>query len=174
MDRITRFDRRPGSVRTPTLWTITMLVGLAVALVGCSGGAALASPAASSAASAAPSVAASAPASIAPNGAPATVTTKEQAVDAVIAQEPRFLGITEKDPDMIGQASWFEVKPASGVGAFVVTMRVGWGDCPAGCIEQHLWTYAVAPDGAVTLQSQTGTDVPPNAWPAHGGAGAEG
>ena len=131
-------------------------------LAGCSGGAAtlpVSSPAASSAA---------------PSNGPAKVTTKEEAVDAVIAREPRFLKITEKDPDMIGQSSWYEATPASGVGAFIVTMRVGWGDCPSGCIDEHVWTYAVAPDGAVTLQKETGTDPPANAWPANGGGGGEG
>jgi hypothetical protein len=90
----------------------------------------------------------------------------------VIATEPRFAGITKRDPDMIGQANWYEIGPASGSGAFVVTMRVGWGDCPSGCIDEHTWVYAVAPDGTVTLQSQGGSDVPPDAWPAPAGGSA--
>ena len=145
----------------------SLFVAIAVAstVAACSGSAA--APSSAPVASASPS------ASTGPS-VPATVTTKEQAVDAVIATEPRFVGITEKNPDMIGQASWFEVKPASGVGAFIVTMRVGWGDCPAGCIDQHVWTYAVQPDGTVNLQNQTGSDPPANAWPASGGGGGEG
>jgi hypothetical protein len=108
----------------------------------------------------------------APSAAGGPVTTPEQAVAAVVAFEPRFAGIEVKNPDMIGQSAWYEVKQASGVGAFLVTMRIGWGDCPAGCIEQHLWTYAVAPDGGVTLQNETGSDAPADAWP--GGGGGEG
>jgi hypothetical protein len=27
----------------------------------------------------------------------------------------------------------------------------GWGDCPAGCIEHHLWTVTIASDGSITL-----------------------
>lgn len=103
------------------------------------------------------------------------VTTPEDAVARVVAFEPRFAGITRRDPEMIGQASWYEVMPASGVGAFVVTIRVGWGDCPSGCIEEHTWVYAVAPDGTVTLQSEGGNTVPADAWPAPGtGSGSTG
>jgi hypothetical protein len=102
-----------------------------------------------------------------------TVTTEDQALAAVIAAEPRFAGITKKDPDMIGQSSWYEIKPASGVGAFVVTMRVGWGDCPSGCIEEHTWVYAVAPEGTVSLQSQGGDEVPADAWPSPGAGAAQ-
>lgn len=115
-----------------------------------------------------------------PSGSPATspaptggglVTTEDDAVARVIEREPRFAGITKRDPDMIGQASWYEVAPASGVGAFVVSIRVGWGDCPSGCIEEHTWMYAVAPDGTVRLQSESGTDMPSDALPAPGTGG---
>jgi hypothetical protein len=102
------------------------------------------------------------------------VTTPEEAVAAVIAQEPRLTGIGPLDPDMIGQSSWYEVAPASGVGAFVVRINVGWGDCPAGCINGHTWTYAVLPDGTVNLQSEEGDVVPPDAWPSPGGDGRTG
>ena len=99
------------------------------------------------------------------------MTSEEDAVARVVAHEPRFAGITKRDPDMIGQASWYEVAPASGVGAYVVTIRVGWGDCPSGCIDEHTWMYAVAPDGTVMLQSEGGSDVPADAWPATGAGG---
>jgi hypothetical protein len=99
------------------------------------------------------------------------VTTPEDAVARVVAHEPRFAGINKRDPDMIGQASWYEVAPASGVGGFVVRVRVGWGDCPSGCIDEHTWVYAVAPDGTVTLQSEEGDPLPSDALPAPGGGG---
>jgi hypothetical protein len=94
------------------------------------------------------------------------VATEADAVARVVAHEPRFAGVRARDPALIGQAAWYEVVPASGVGAFVVTMRIGWGDCPSGCIEEHSWTYAVLPDGEVRLQSEGGSAVPPDAWPA--------
>jgi len=94
-----------------------------------------------------------------------TVTTPEAAVAAVIAAEPRFTGIQPLDPNLIGQSAWYEVTPASGVGAFLVEITVGWGDCQAGCIDKHMWTYAVAPDGTVTLQEESGDAVPADAYP---------
>jgi len=113
-----------------------------------------------------------APASVDPgaSGSPSfelvgPVTTPEQAWAAVVAAEPRFAGIQPLDPDLIGQSAWYEVQPASGVGAYIVTVTVGWGDCQAGCIDQHTWQYAVGPDGAVTLQSESGDGVPPDAFP---------
>jgi len=102
---------------------------------------------------------------------PVSVTTPEAAVAQVIATEKRLTGIAPKNPDAIGQSAWYEVAPASGVGAFVVTVRIGWGDCPAGCIHEHVWHYAVAPDGAVSVVSETGPAVPDDAWPSPNGAG---
>jgi hypothetical protein len=99
-----------------------------------------------------------------PVGGP--ITTPEQAVARIIQFEPRLAGITQRDPNAIGQASWYEVAPASGVGAFIVSVRVGWGDCPAGCISEHTWVYAVGPNGEVTIQSEGGETVPASAWPS--------
>ncbi len=98
----------------------------------------------------------------------APVVTPEAAVAAVVAHEPRFAGILPRNSDLIGQSSWYEVRAASGVGAFLVEMRIGWGDCPAGCIDEHTWMYAVAPNGVVTLQSERGPAVPADAWPSPG------
>ena len=138
---------------------------LALALVsallgaGCSGGAA---PSATRDASSVPSPAPSV-------GGP--VRTEADAVARVVEHEPRFTGIRARDPNLIGQSAWYDVAAASGVGAYIVTMRVGWGDCPSGCIEEHTWTYAVLPDGEVKLQSEGGSTVPPDAWPAPVGSG---
>jgi hypothetical protein len=98
------------------------------------------------------------------------VVTEDDAVQAVVAAEPRLAGITRRDDQLIGQSAWYEVVSASGVGAFIVTVRIGWGDCPAGCIDEHTWTYAVQPDGTVVLQQEAGPPVPPDAWPSPDGA----
>jgi hypothetical protein len=95
-------------------------------------------------------------------------------VARVIATEPRLTGIEPFDTGLIGQSSWYTVEPASGVGAFVVTVQVGWGDCPAGCINEHTWVFAVAPDGTVSVASESGPAVPANAWPRPAGADATG
>jgi hypothetical protein len=129
-----------------------LLVLVAVALVACSSAASSGSPGASSAGPSDPPTPS--------GGVIGPVTTPEQAVAAVVAANPKFAGIGPKDPDLIGQPRWYEVAPASGVGAFVVRFTVGWGDCPAGCIDKHTWTYAVGPDGTVTLQSEDGSPLP--------------
>ena len=49
---------------------------------------------------------------------------------AIVAVEPRFAGIGPVNPDLVGQAAWYDAKPASGVGAFVVTIQVGGGTAP--------------------------------------------
>ena len=102
------------------------------------------------------------------------VTQPAQAIARVIAREPRLTGIQPFDSGLIGQSSWYTVDAASGVGAFIVGVRIGWGDCEAGCIDEHTWSLAVAPDGAVTVLSETGQPVPADAWPSPLGAGQTG
>ena len=82
-----------------------IVISVAAMMVGACGGSASASSPAS------PS---------APIGGP--VRTESDAVARVIASEPRFSGITARDPGLIGQAAWYEVTSASGVGAFLVTV----------------------------------------------------
>lgn len=87
------------------------------------------------------------------------VTSAEDAIAAIRGSSPLFDGIEANDPDLIGQGSWYEVVPAADgtPGAWDVTIEVGWGDCPAGCIDRHTWRWTVAADGTVTLGSETGS-----------------
>jgi hypothetical protein len=140
---------RPCAMTTIRMLLLSMTAA-ALVLTGCAGG----SPA-SDAPSPSPS----------PSPSSTLVTTPAQAVARVTLAEPRLAGIAARDPNLIGQASWYEVAPASGVGAFVVAVRIGWGDCEAGCIDEHRWNYAVSPDGAISIVSQTGAAVPDTAWP---------
>jgi hypothetical protein len=109
-----------------------------------------------------------------PTPEPQSARTFAQAVARVVATEPRLTGIAPFDTALIGQSSWYTVEPASGVGAFVVTVQVGWGDCPAGCINEHTWVFAVAPDGTVSIVSESGPAVPADAWPSPLGAAGTG
>lgn len=102
------------------------------------------------------------------------VTTPQQAIAAVVAHDPRFATVGPYRPDLIGQSAWYKVTPASGVGAFVVEIEIGWGDCPAGCIDRHTWTFAVLPDGTVNPQADTGPSVPAEVWPQATGVGQTG
>ena len=80
------------------------------------------------------------------------------AVRLVLAEQDRFAGIGPRDDNLIGQSSWFEV--ADTESGWQVVVRIGWGDCPAGCINEHRWTYAVGRDAKVELLHEEGDDLP--------------
>lgn len=86
------------------------------------------------------------------------VTDAAAAVRLVLAEQDRFAGIGPRDDSLIGQSSWFEVADAGD--GWQVVVRIGWGDCPAGCINEHRWTYAVGRDGTVELLHEDGDDLP--------------
>jgi hypothetical protein len=88
------------------------------------------------------------------------ISSPEAAATAVLARDPRFTGLRHRDPDLIGQGSWWEATE-SGAG-YQVTIRVGWGDCEAGCMSQHTWVYEVARSGTVRLMSEQGDTLPPD------------
>jgi hypothetical protein len=112
------------------------------------------SPAAPVATVALPSPSAAAPTASAVSGTPGGPTTAEAAAALVIAADARFTGIRPLDPNVIGQSSWYTVR--QGLVGWIVTITIGWGDCQAGCISRHTWTYTVDPSGAVTLSGETG------------------
>jgi hypothetical protein len=91
-------------------------------------------------------------------GASGSVTTAAQAAQLALAQQGRFEGIAPFDQNLIGQGSWYQVTTA--VDGWRVLIRIGWGDCPAGCINEHRWTYAVGKDGKVELASEAGDPLP--------------
>jgi hypothetical protein len=131
-----------------------LVVAIAAILAGCAGSAAGTDPR--------------------PSSTPGRVVTATDAVARVVTHEPRLDGIQPFDSGLVGQSSWYTVQPASGVGAFVVTVRVGWGDCESGCIDEHGWVYAIGPDGSVAVVSESGSPVPRDAWPSPAGAGKTG
>lgn len=81
-----------------------------------------------------------------------------EAVDLVLEQNELFAGIGPRDPELIGQAAWYEV--AATDDGWQVEIRIGWGDCPAGCIGEHRWTYAVSSMGNVELIGESGDPLP--------------
>jgi hypothetical protein len=134
--------------------TVLAIATIALGAVACSSGAA-----SSSAPSARPST------------SPVTITTPEQAAARIAEVVPGLQGIGPKDPDMIGGCCFWEAKETTD--GFDVTFEVGWGDCPAGCIERHRWTYHVSRDGAVMLVSESGSPVP-SGIPGSGGGSTGG
>lgn len=90
-----------------------------------------------------------------PAGSPSPgPSTADGAVRLVLAQDERFTGIGPRNPDLIGQAAWYEVA-ASNAG-WQVQIYMGWGDCPAGCINHHTWVYEVTRAGEVEPLSEEG------------------
>jgi hypothetical protein len=133
---------------------------LVIALAGCASGAAPAPSARPSAA--APSLVASplTGGSAKPGG---PVETPDEAAQLVIASDSKFEKVGKKDPELIGQCCFYEA--ARGQEGFRVRITVGWGDCPAGCIDRHTWTYDVSQNGEIKLIGQSGDPVPPGGIP---------
>ena len=90
----------------------------------------------------------------APSGPTPSAVTAADAAAIVIALDPRFAALGARDPGAIGQGSWYDVTPAGS--GWLVTVQIGWGDCPAGCIYRHTWQYQVAANGSPALASETG------------------
>ena len=97
---------------------------------------------------------------------PTTISSADAAAATVLASDPRFTGLTAQDPNLIGQCCFYVVAPAGD--GFAVKIEIGWGDCPAGCINRHHWSYTVGADGKVRLDQEDGPPVPPGV-PAPGG-----
>lgn len=94
-----------------------------------------------------------------PTPAPTPVTpgidSPEAAADAIREHVPLLDGIEPADPNLIGQAaSWTADTTADG---WRITFEVGWGDCPAGCIDRHTWTWDVTTDGAIAFVEEAGS-----------------
>ena len=77
----------------------------------------------------------------------------------VIASNPQFAGIGPRMADVVGQSSYWVATPLDG-GRFRIDVTIGWGDCPAGCIDRHVWSYEVWPDGRLELVNEEGPEVP--------------
>jgi Carboxypeptidase regulatory-like domain len=141
---------------------VLVLSAIVVIIGACASGAGATSPATpATSPSAAPSAPAPSPSIALP------ISTPDAAAALVIASDSRFAGIGKRDPNMIGACCWYSAT-AAGDGSFQVTIEIGWGDCPSGCIEKHDWMYTVAAHGTVKLDRETGPAVPPG---SDGGGG---
>jgi hypothetical protein len=84
--------------------------------------------------------------------------SQAEAVDLVLDENDLFAGIAPRDPELIGQAAWYEATTTND--GWQVEVRIGWGDCPAGCINEHRWIYAVSRTGDVELVDEVGDPLP--------------
>ena len=83
----------------------------------------------------------------------------DRAAAAVLATDPLFANLQADNPDLIGQCCFYTVRQTAD--GWAVTVEIGWGDCPAGCIDKHRWTFTVdKAAGAVTKTGETGPAVP--------------
>jgi hypothetical protein len=94
-----------------------------------------------------------------PTPAAAPVSSPEDAAARVVATDKRFAGASQRQPDSIGLSKWWDWKPLDN-GAYEISVTLGWGDCPAGCINRHTWVFDVAADGTVKPVGDTGDAVP--------------
>jgi hypothetical protein len=84
-------------------------------------------------------------------------SSADDAARLVLATDERFTGIEQRNSELIGQAAWYEV--AASDAGWQVQVYIGWGDCPAGCINHHTRTYQVTRAGKVELLSEEGDPV---------------
>jgi len=143
-------NRPPSSARAGRPLALVASAVLVAILAACS-------PAVTPGPSGPPSPSAPAPSSSAAPG-PTTVTSPEAAAALVLAADPRFAGLGPQDPNRIGECCFYAAEPTAG--GYEVTIEIGWGDCPAGCINRHHWFYTVATDGSVRLDREDGPPVP--------------
>ena len=92
-----------------------------------------------------------------PSGSP-IVLSADQAAVRVLTQVNRWPGLGPFDPNRVGQCCGYRVTTSAT--GWTVTIEVGWGDCPAGCIYRHEWRYDVRADGTVNDLGETGPAVP--------------
>lgn len=91
------------------------------------------------------------------------IETPDQAARHAAARSPLLVGIPPHDPMMLGDPHRWQASELPGRGddaGWQIVFRVGWGDCQAGCIHRHTWTYAVTVDGRVSLVAEEGPALP--------------
>jgi hypothetical protein len=93
-----------------------------------------------------------------PSPTPPAATTAAGAFAVIQARTPWFDGVKAKDPSLIGEAAWWEATPVAD--GWTIAITVGWGDCEAGCINRHAWTWHLATDGTIAFVSETGPALP--------------
>jgi hypothetical protein len=124
---------------------------VAALLIGCSSVGASPAPTNSPAPSAQPSPQPS------PTQPPVSQVASAAQAAAVVFATEHIARMGPVMPDVIGQSAWYEAsEDATG---FTVKVTVGSGDCQAGCIETHTWTYHVDLDGTVALVADEGDDI---------------
>jgi hypothetical protein len=141
-------------VRQAATRTLLAAIALTVILGACAP--AVTPPPSSSPPSSSPSPSGLPSPSVIPS--PTPINSAQAAAALVIASDARFAGLQAQDPNLIGQCCWWTATPTAD--GYDITIEIGWGDCPAGCIDRHQWFYSVATDGTITLDRENGPSLP--------------
>ena len=94
-----------------------------------------------------------------PTPVAANISSPADAAAIVIASDPAFAGAIQLTPDVIGASKWWTAESLA-TGGYRVELTIGWGDCQAGCINKHVWTFDVDVNGVLTLVGGAGDEVP--------------
>ena len=77
-------------------------------------------------------------------------------IHALAARLAELRGVRWAEPNMVlGDGSDIEAERDGD--SWLITFRLGWNDCPAGCIESHYWRFRIMDHGSVTLVESWGT-----------------
>lgn len=98
-----------------------------------------------------------------PSPEPVRVESADQAARLVAQRSPLLAGIPPLDPMMMGTAHFWRADELAGRGddaGWQIAFRAGWGDCQAGCISTHTWSYVVTVDGRVMFSGDEGVALP--------------
>jgi hypothetical protein len=137
--------------------SLAALFAVATLLLACGAYGASPAPTTSPAASAATSPTASPTSAPSASLPPITNVGSTAQAAAVVFATQGINRISPSNPSVIGQSVWYDA--AQDASGYSVTVTAGAGDCQAGCIQQHSWTYHVGPDGTVNLVSDQGDDI---------------
>ena len=78
---------------------------------------------------------------------------------AVAVQFDGIPGVLSAAPNgLFGDGN--DVRASTAPSGWRLEYSVGFGDCPAGCLGRHVWTFLVTPDGSVTFQGSSGAPLP--------------
>lgn len=90
-----------------------------------------------------------------PEPTPEGSSSEAEAAALVLASDERFAGIGPRDLQASpGGGSHYTV--AEEDHGWTVSIELGWGDCPAGCIYSQTQIFSVGRDGAIQLVEQSG------------------
>jgi hypothetical protein len=99
--------------------------------------------------------------------APATVDlpidSADEALAAILAAGGPFDGFIAESDELIGASATYAAEGDSEQG-WTIDFTYGWGDCQAGCISAHTFSYAVdAMSGEVSYAGHEGDELPTDA-----------